>query len=869
MGRLDRPRGSPVRFLLAAAASIWSACDAGAEYAILIEAFPEVAIGRGADLTVTVRDTRSSLRVQSAVTIDRDVGAQGPMRIGIELHGAGAYVVHITVDEPALTSTRCYTVTGVTRSSVLLLGAEDLDVDGDTWPRAETCREVGADQVGCEDQCPQRWAVDCDDGDPARNPAAEEICDDGVDQDCDEDAEDPHCEDADGDLYPPCPAGAGPDVVCDCDDEDPNVNPGVSEAADPELCENGRDEDCDGEDLGCDGDGDGFAACPSGEEGPSCDCRDDDPLVYPGATERPDDACDGEDNNCNGLVDEVEACLALDLDGDGVPARCADDPDAPAGCVDDCDDCSAAVSPGNVQVCGSEIDEACDRGGDRLLEGGDECPADDLDADGVLGEAAGGSDCDDDDPLVYPGAADLCGDGEDWACSGADSACTSDSDGDGYNEGDDCDDDDPDLHPGAGDACNGIDDDCDDLIDEDVAEGSGCIKLGEWVEIDYDSELLHCGGCRRSCNVGCDDTLCRADSCADGACFCGEDEACAGTDSDFCCSDGCRNLMADAENCGECDNACPVPVQCLSRVCRNGECATQAAPDGQECVGGTCCHGACVGRCAPAEEATQPCGDCGTQARTCDDECQWGEWGDCEDEGACTPGVDDEEGCGRCGTRSRRCDDDCSWGAWDDCEGEGPCAPGATREVACGDCGNRPEECEDDCTWSSAGGCDNSPARPCDDDDPCTTDTCATDGDCDYTDCAGGTMCCDSGCEECCDDTDCTGDPGRCQEWSCNQGSCEAVDVDDGTDPGNDCGGGTPICCAGECAGCCDGDGTTCPGNPPGDCRVWSCNDEDACVPELADDGTDPYNDCRGHGGSDCCTASGGCRDNDGDEDCG
>jgi hypothetical protein len=95
---------------------------------------------------------------------------------------------------------------------------------------------------------------DCDDNNAAVHPGAVEVCDDGVDNDCDGlvDCADPdctcgHCVDNDGDgyyVYDPvwCPAGN------DCDDTNPNVYPGA-----PELCD-GIDNDCDGViDEGCNG----------------------------------------------------------------------------------------------------------------------------------------------------------------------------------------------------------------------------------------------------------------------------------------------------------------------------------------------------------------------------------------------------------------------------------------------------------------------------------------------------------------------------------------------------------------------------------------------------------------------------------------
>lgn len=112
-------------------------------------------------------------------------------------------------------------------------------------------------------------------------------------------------------------------------------------------------------------------------------------------------------------------------------------------------------------------------------------PGTDADEDGVIAEA----DCNDADGTVYPGATELC-DGLDQDCdsvadNGALIAFYYDADLDGYgtdatvlqacsapvgysDKGGDCADQDPLIHPNATEGCDGIDNDCDNLIDEDV-----------------------------------------------------------------------------------------------------------------------------------------------------------------------------------------------------------------------------------------------------------------------------------------------------------------------------------------------------------------------------------------------------------------
>ena len=101
-----------------------------------------------------------------------------------------------------------------------------LDYDRDGYGDPAVCALVCALPGGFveDDQ-------DCDDGDASINPDAEEVCD-GIDNDCDG-AVDPQAGDADGDGWDGCDGDCGP--------YDPEVHPGAEE-----LCGDGIDNDCDG-----------------------------------------------------------------------------------------------------------------------------------------------------------------------------------------------------------------------------------------------------------------------------------------------------------------------------------------------------------------------------------------------------------------------------------------------------------------------------------------------------------------------------------------------------------------------------------------------------------------------------------------------
>lgn len=139
------------------------------------------------------------------------------------------------------------------------------------------------------------------------------------------------------------------------------------------------------------------------------DCDDGDPGVHPAA----DELCDGVDQDCDGETDEhpIDATVWYrDLDGDGYgdPAVWTQACDASAGRIadgTDCDDSDELVHPGAEERCNG-VDDDCDLRADEK----------DADGDGELDAACGGDDCDDADPAVNPEAEEVAGDGVDNDC---------------------------------------------------------------------------------------------------------------------------------------------------------------------------------------------------------------------------------------------------------------------------------------------------------------------------------------------------------------------------------------------------------------------------------------------------------------------
>jgi hypothetical protein len=307
---------------------------------------------------------------------------------------------------------------------------------------------------------------DCADNDDLRNPAADEVCD-GVDNDCDGSVDQGainvgvYYRDVDGDFvgdagdsYVGCALAGYVTVAGDCDDTLATVAPGR-----PEAC-NGRDDDCDTQidenattgtvSVFRDGDGDGYgsggsvAVCAgtAGYAAAGGDCDDRATNIYPGAPE----FCDTFDNDCDGQVDENTIANATwyadnDLDGFGDATDSVETCTPPAGYVSsstDCDDANAAAYPGAAEL----------------------CDAFDNDCDGQTDESATNA------PIWY---ADIDADGYGRA-SLTQRACTAPS---GFvSDATDCDDNRQQSNPGAPEICDGLDNDCDLLVDDGVVNAT-------------------------------------------------------------------------------------------------------------------------------------------------------------------------------------------------------------------------------------------------------------------------------------------------------------------------------------------------------------------------------------------------------------
>ncbi len=260
--------------------------------------------------------------------------------------------------------------------------------------------------------------VDCNDEDPTIGPQALEICDNGVDDNCNGTVDE--VEDKDNDGYTNC-------EPVDCDDENPDVHPGADEVCD------GLDNDCDGLcDAGFDQDGDGWTDCGDGTGGPvnadgTCgappdaagwDCVDGSSEAYPGGTE----VCDGLDNDCNGETDE------------GLGGACYDGPAGTAG-TGLCREGQVVCVNGGLSPCEGQI-----------LPAPETCNGQDDDCDGEVDEGT----------VLLSCGIGACHTTVPSCVDGAPQTCT--------------------PLAASTEICDGIDNNCDGVVDE----GCGCIHVAPY-----------------------------------------------------------------------------------------------------------------------------------------------------------------------------------------------------------------------------------------------------------------------------------------------------------------------------------------------------------------------------------------------------
>jgi hypothetical protein len=344
-----------------------------------------------------------------------------------------------------------------------------------------------------------------------------------------------------------------------------------------------QDGDCDDNNAGYnpdidwyqDADGDGYGDL----NGSPVNCSPDDPLldvnngldcddqnwsINPSALE----ICDQQDNDCDGLFDQdddtyddsTNTTWYLDNDGDGYG-----DPATPEeGCdlltdgyvrnPDDCDDNLDTIYFGATEICGDSIDQDCD-GADL------NCSGDDSDGDGfcdgqVCDDGSVPGDCDDTDASISPWASEICDDIDNNCNIYIDEGLTFDEDNDGHTSvgscagnATDCNDYNPDVFPGAAEACNGIDDNCDNSIDEGL-------------NIDNDNDGFYtASSCNPGSEIDCDDDDPYVNPLATENVVNGFDDDCDGynvdpiyidNDGDGYCED--NTLCEDGSHPGDCDD---------------------------------------------------------------------------------------------------------------------------------------------------------------------------------------------------------------------------------------------------------------------------------------------------------------------------
>jgi hypothetical protein len=493
------------------------------------------------------------------------------------------------------------------------------------------------------------------------------------------------------------------------------------------------------------------------------------------------------------------------------------------------------------------------------------------------------------------------------------------------------------CEPGFGDCDDDASTGCETPLDTVVNCGAcanvcGAVDNGVPGCIDGECGVLGCigpfGDCNEDVDDGCEQSLATDDYCArcdagcdpdngEGTCSTGQCAvtSCDGSfeDCNGLADDGCEGDLTSVEHCGACGATCELPlhasaVKCgagsvclVDHACPSGAsgCTDDAPETGCE-EGYADCDGLGANGCETELGTLTDCGGCGDQCdepfaiNECNDgSCEWDE---------CLPGYEDcgsgsclwlgleEATCGQCDTSCGGGTPECFGGECTsqicpigtaDCDGSGGCEVTVNTTSACGVCGlscgpysHAGAACSNyRCALSSCTGgfldCDGQVHNGCEVDGR-TLDACAAcgsvcsiphaqescdDGSCELVECDEGRADCnddlDDGCEaslllptSCGDcDNDCTGRP-HTQAGGCDDGECKLIcepgyrDCNQDSQDGCEAVLGSPEHC-----GSCDNDCTDLPNVADASCGTETCEEL------VCDEG---YADCDGLANNGC-----------------
>jgi hypothetical protein len=435
--------------------------------------------------------------------------------------------------------------------------------------------------------------------------------------------------------------------------------------------------------------------------------------------------------------------------------------------------------------------------------------------------------------------------------------------------------------------------DCADLV-HGACEAAECSAEERCVVAAVpDGEPGECG-----CNERCHDGACK-DLCVPGECYasecggdcpCGEGEVCDGeglcVPSDVpdctgreCGADGVGGTCGHCTGCdgevnddlcsadGHCAAVCC--PQCADRECGDDGCGglCGTCDDGDACTDDECVDGMCAHHTPTPNDTPELCNgaddDCDGQ--TDEGACGACEGVDCDDQNPCTDDACDPEGGCTHQNNTAACDDGVPCNAGGDVCVEGQCvglgAPECFDDDVCTD-----DVCGDDgsCTWPlnflpcddgdacttgdacAAATCLGGEPRSCDDQNPCTDDTCDPADGCRYQ---PNTLACDDG--NACTINDACG-AGACSGSPNPECACDALADCAAYEDGDLCNG--TLRCVSHVCEIDPATVVTCePSTDP--CRVAACDPGTGlCSDEAVGDGK-PCDDGDACTVSDACTA--------------